>query len=147
MCGIAGFVPRVALLAREAQAIVDRMLDAQRTRGPDDRGVVVVGTAASASVLGNVRLAILDPSPAGHQPMRYPETGDWIVLNGEIYNHREVRRSLPGPFRSGSDTETVLHAYGAWGERCLERLRGMFAFALWDERRRALWCVRDRLGI
>jgi asparagine synthase (glutamine-hydrolysing) len=99
-------------------------------------------------VLGNTRLAILDLSHAGHQPMRDPETGNWCVLNGEIYNHMEIRQALGDVrWRSTSDTETLLHAYGAWGVACVERLSGMFAFAIYDAARRTLWNVRDRLGI
>jgi asparagine synthase (glutamine-hydrolysing) len=80
--------------------------------------------------------------------MRDPETGNWIVFNGEVYNHPEVRRALgPRTWRSGADTETVLRAYAAWGPDGISRLKGMFAFVLWDEADRSLWCVRDRFGI
>jgi asparagine synthase (glutamine-hydrolysing) len=80
--------------------------------------------------------------------MRDPENGNWIVFNGEVYNHPEVRRAIgPRDWRSGADTETVLRSYATWGTDCLARLKGMFAFALWDESDRSLWCVRDRFGI
>ena len=80
--------------------------------------------------------------------MSDPETGNCILLNGEIYNHLEVRRALGGaPWRSRSDTETVLRSYATWGPACLERLHGMFAVAIWDRSDRSLWCARDRFGI
>jgi asparagine synthase (glutamine-hydrolysing) len=122
------------------------MLEAQRARGPDDRAT---GRPESGPFLGAVRLAVMDPTAAGRQPMESRATGDWIVFNGEVYNHREVRAALPRAFdfRSGSDTETVLAAYAAWGEGCLPRLRGMFAFAIWDARARRLFCARDRMGM
>ena len=100
--------------------------------------------------LGNRRLAILDLSPLGHQPMQDPATGNWIVYNGEIYNFRDVRQKLEKEgvrFSSHSDTEVVLKAYGHWGERCLSELRGMFAFGLWDGRRQRLFLARDPMGI
>ncbi len=151
MCGIAAllFTPSAAVSA--PRDIVSRMLEATRSRGPDGCGIVEVPRPRSTSVwLGHVRLAIVDPSPTGSQPMTDPETGNWIVFNGEIYNHRAVRAVLgdEGPaWRSTSDTETLLRAYARWGEACLDRLRGMFAFVLWDQRQGIAWCVRDRLGI
>jgi asparagine synthase (glutamine-hydrolysing) len=124
------------------------MVRGMRHRGPDDQGSEVVCDGTGNVVIGNTRLAILDLSHAGHQPMRHPETGNWCVLNGEIYNHMEIRRALGDVrWQSTSDTETLLHAYAAWGFACVERLRGMFAIALYDAARRTLWCVRDRLGI
>ncbi len=100
--------------------------------------------------LGNRRLAILDLSPLGHQPMRDPETGNWIVYNGEIYNFRDVRRELErtgAKFASHSDTEVLLKAYARWGEPCLAKFRGMFAFALWDAQQHRLFLARDPMGI
>ena len=147
VCGIAGLVARMG--ADEARPALRRMLAALRHRGPDDSGCEAfpAGDGLTAA-LGSARLAILDPSPAGHQPMRDPETGNWIAFNGEIYNHPEVREALgPRPWRSGADTETVLRAYATWGPDALARLKGMFAFALWDEGEKSLWCVRDRFGI
>ena len=136
MCGIAGIVGAVP-----DPAVIERMVDRLRHRGPDDRGV----WRSEDAHLGHARLAILDLSSAGHQPM----VRDQLVIsyNGEVYNFRELRGQLPGPFRSDCDTEVVLAAYAEQGERCLHRLRGMFAFAVWDARRHRLFAARDRLGI
>jgi asparagine synthase (glutamine-hydrolysing) len=110
-------------------------------RGPDDEGL----WSAHGIALGHRRLSILDLSSAGHQPMSLgPYT---LVYNGEIYNFRRLRDELPGPFRSDSDTEVLLHLYARDGARCLERLEGMFAFAVWDANTRGLFAARDRLGI
>lgn len=149
MCGIVG-IATTGHYAIEPEAAMRRMLGAIRHRGPDDRGCELVARAAGEVWLGNTRLAIQDLSSAGHQPMRDSLTGNWIVINGEIYNHREVRRALPAPengWRSSGDTETVLQGYAVWGRDCLSRLRGMFAMAIWDEAAGELWCARDRLGI
>src|SRR5262249_28042296 len=100
--------------------------------------------------LGNRRLAILDLSPLGHQPMQDAATGNWIVYNGEIYNFREIRKELERAgivFLSDSDTEVLLKAYATWGEQCLLKLRGMFALAIWDARRHRLFAARDPMGI
>lgn len=121
------------------------MIAALRHRGPDGSGVFEFGSDAA---LGHARLAILDLSPAGAQPMTSRD-GRWtIVLNGEIFNYRELRRELEEvPWRSSTDTEVLLEACVAWGiERALERTVGMFAFALWDARDRELTLARDRLG-
>lgn len=130
---------------------VGRMVGALRHRGPDGAGVeVVYQDGALGAVLSHTRLAVLDLSPAGTQPMHDPATGNWITFNGEVYNFRELRASLPEPpggWRSRTDTEVVLQAYAAWGHDCLRRLRGMFAFALWDATRQKLLLARDRLGI
>ncbi len=96
------------------------------------------------------RLSIVDLSPGGHQPMCDPLTGNWVVYNGEIYNHVELRRELEGrgcALRTGSDTEVLLAAYREWGRDCLARLNGMWGFALWDARLSELFCARDRLGV
>ncbi len=101
-------------------------------------------------VLGHRRLAIIDLSPGGHEPMTVDGGRLWITFNGEIYNYLELREDLQAlgyQFHTGSDVEVLLCAYQQWGPGCLERLIGMFAFALWDQDRRRLWCVRDRLGI
>jgi asparagine synthase (glutamine-hydrolysing) len=148
MCGIAGIVG--SFNVEQAQAALTRMLDAQAHRGPDDHGVTVFQVGESTLGLGNRRLAILDLSPLGHQPMRNPDTGDILVYNGEIYNFPELRQTLTAcgfMFRGRSDTEVLLRAYEQWGVECLGRLKGMFAFALWDARRRRLVLVRDHLGI
>ena len=96
------------------------------------------------------RLSIVDLSPAGHQPMCDEEGRCWITYNGEVYNHLEIRRELAGlgvTYRSNSDTEVILAAYLTWGPACLDRMNGMFAFAIWDGRRRELFCARDRFGV
>jgi asparagine synthase (glutamine-hydrolysing) len=100
--------------------------------------------------LGHRRLAVIDLSPRGHQPMTNKDRSLWVVYNGELYNYKELRRELEGlgfAFESHSDTEVLIHAYDAWGEACVDRFNGMFAFAIWDARQRRLWLVRDRYGI
>jgi asparagine synthase (glutamine-hydrolysing) len=150
MCGIAGIARSGDDDPERAAEALRRMAAALRHRGPDDQGEDALPDDRQPSLLlAACRLAILDPTPAGHQPMRDPATGHELVMNGEIYNHLEVREAL-GPaerWRSRSDTETVLRAYAAWGESCLARFRGMFALALWDAATRTVWCARDRLGI
>jgi asparagine synthase (glutamine-hydrolysing) len=125
------------------------MQAALRHRGPDDAGTAVVAATPGCRVgLAHTRLAILDLSDAGHQPMADAPSGSWIVYNGEVYNHPAVRRKLsPQPFRSTSDTETILKGWVERGDDILGPLRGMFAFALLDGKRRKLWLVRDRLGV
>lgn len=122
---------------------------AQKHRGPDDQGIEILPTRSPGIQLGlgHRRLAILDLSAAGHQPMHEPETGLWTVYNGEIYNHLELRRQLPGEYHSTCDTETLLRAIARWGDAAVARFRGMFAFALWDPARNELFLCRDRLGI
>ncbi len=150
MCGLVG----VAGVIDEASvAAVGRMNDAQSHRGPDGQGVwtSALGTGRFDVSLGHRRLAIIDLSPAGAQPMHEPDTGCVIVFNGEIYNYRELRDQLEASgvrFRSGSDTEVILRAYVAWGlDAAVRKFRGMFAFALWDPRSRVLHLVRDPMGI
>lgn len=152
MCGIAGIV-RSDQQAID-QAVLARMAALLRHRGPDDSGVYVAGPAA----LVFRRLAILDLSPAGHQPMtsaacpgcRSGSGSSWLVFNGEIYNYLPLRaelESLGHNFQSQADSETILHAYRQWGTECVGRLHGMFAFALWDESQQTLFAARDRFGI
>ena len=144
MCGIAGI-----LVLDGAEAVDPAELTAMGAaiahRGPDHAGAFVDGIVGLASQ----RLAIIDPE-GGNQPIRSDDGARAIVFNGEIYNHRELRRDLEGQgfaFHTRSDTEVILHAYGAYGARCVDRLEGMFAFAVWDARRRTLLLARDRLGI
>ncbi|HEX5314271.1 MAG TPA: asparagine synthase (glutamine-hydrolyzing) [Gammaproteobacteria bacterium] len=143
MCGIAGIVGRGAgdVALEELRA----MAQVLRHRGPDEEGFYLGDTAG----LAIRRLRVIDLA-TGRQPMRSEDGAIAIVLNGEIYNYLELRRELEHRghrFRSRSDTETVLRAYEAWGLDCVRKLRGMFAFALWDERRKTLHIARDRLGI
>jgi asparagine synthase (glutamine-hydrolysing) len=150
MCGIFGII---AQNTRIPAGVLERGTQSLAHRGPDDSGTVVLHDFASGEAeigLGNRRLAILDLSPLAHQPMHDAETGNWIVYNGEIYNFRDVRRELEQAgtsFASHSDTEVLLKAYGRWGEQCLEKFRGMFAFAIWNPRQHRLFLVRDPMGI
>lgn len=145
MCGIAGFVYE-GVRREAAMSVVRRMVALQRHRGPDGEGFYDT-TGAS---LGHCRLAIIDLTDAGHQPMSDSDGRYWITFNGEIYNYLELAeelRSFGYQFRGQSDTEVLLIAYCHWGKACLERLRGMFAFAIWDQKERSLFAARDRLGI
>ncbi|MFB3058122.1 MAG: asparagine synthase (glutamine-hydrolyzing), partial [Gammaproteobacteria bacterium] len=115
-------------------------------RGPDDRGEWFDGPV----MLGHRRLAIIDLSPSGHQPMHDTSERYSIVFNGTIYNYPELREVLIADgyqFNSHSDTEVILNAYACWGEQCTEKLHGMFAFAIWDTNRQSLYLARDRMGI
>jgi asparagine synthase (glutamine-hydrolysing) len=145
MCGIAGIVGVFG--PADAIAAVARMTAALARRGPDAEGL----SAHDGAVLGHRRLAIFDLSEAGNQPMRSADGRSIVVFNGAIYNFQALRSELIKlgfSFRSASDTEVLLHGYRAWGiERMVQRLRGMFAFGLWDEQERKLFLVRDRLGV
>ena len=148
MCGIFGIV---AHRSRIPDGVLERGTESLAHRGPDDSGTVVLHGAGSVEVgLGNRRLAILDLSPSGRQPMHDAATRNWIVYNGEIYNFREIRTELEksgARFVSHSDTEVLLKAYSVWGEQCLNKFRGMFAFAIWDSARQSLFLARDPMGI
>ncbi len=144
MCGIAGRVnfSRSTPVSRE---LVERMTDALAHRGPDGRGCFV----AEGAGLGHRRLSIIDLA-TGDQPLANEDQTIWTVFNGEIYNFADLREELTAhghQFRTQSDTEVIVHAYEQWGDGAVERLRGMFAFAVWDLRRRRLLLARDRLGI
>ena len=139
MCGICGF-------SWEDEGLVRAMADRLLHRGPDQRGQVVAGGAS----LGHTRLAIIDLSQNGRQPLANEDGGVFLVANGEIYNHAELRRELVRAghrFRSRSDSEVILHGYEEWGEEVCRRLSGMFCFAVLDTRRRRILLARDRLGI
>ena len=144
MCGIGGVAARNLTAAQVAS--VRAMTAALSHRGPDSSGVKALGNC----VLVNTRLAILDLSERGQQPMPNADGSCWITYNGECYNAGELREWLISRghrFRSATDTEVVLHLYDELGETCVERLRGMFAFAIWDGSKKRLLLARDRLGI
>ncbi len=150
MCGITGFLDLTRQLPNsELKATVTRMSDMIRHRGPDDSGAWVDEQCGVA--LGFRRLAIIDLTPSGHQPMFSADDRYVIVFNGEIYNYGALRQELIGlghTFRGTSDTEVMLESVCQWGlEAAVGRFNGMFAFALWDRRERRLCLVRDRLGI
>src|SRR6476646_8838605 len=144
MCGICGKL----MLDAEAvvsPALVKAMADTIHHRGPDDEGYYVSGPIG----LGFRRLSIIDLQ-SGHQPLSNENGTIWIVFNGEIYNFQELRTLLLGKghvFKTQSDTEVIVHLYEEFGPQCLEKLRGMFAFALWDENQKSLFLARDRVGI
>ncbi|HET9095297.1 MAG TPA: asparagine synthase (glutamine-hydrolyzing) [Candidatus Baltobacteraceae bacterium] len=143
MCGICGVIAQRGTRV-EPEAVL-AMNHEIAHRGPDDEGVFTDGNCG----LAMRRLSIIDVA-SGHQPMANANRSLWIVYNGEIYNHRELRRDLEAlghTYRTKSDTETILHLYEEYGEDCVTRLQGMFAFAIWDSRRRRLFAARDRLGI
>lgn len=147
MCGIAG------LISIEPQKRISAMLSAIEHRGRDDEGIwtsEATDDSGLRACLGHRRLAIIDTSEAGHQPMFSGDRRYVVILNGEIYNYRELReqlRSKQHQFKTESDTEVLLAAWSEWGAGCLDHLNGMFAFALWDQQERALHLVRDRVGI
>ncbi len=143
MCGICGKINFNGEPVDEA--LLKRMASSLIHRGPDDEGIYSKGSVG----LGHRRLSIIDLSSAGHQPMCNEDGSIWIVLNGEIYNFRELKHELEKKghvFRSHSDTEVILHLYEEEGPDCIKGLRGMFAFAIWDERDRSLFLARDRVG-
>ncbi len=150
MCGIAGFVGGRPFALEAASSIARGMADAVAHRGPDDAGVWL--DLQGEAALAHRRLAVVDLSQAGHQPMRSGSGRSVLVFNGEIYNHRELRRRLDAqrpnmPWRGRSDTETLLAAIECWGlEDALRASTGMFALALWDRADRALYLARDRVG-
>src|SRR5437588_6208127 len=144
MCGLAGVLDLVHQPFADLGNVLRVMGELQRHRGPDGEGTWLhphhhVG-------LAHRRLSIIDLAN-GNQPMG-DGAGNWLAFNGEIYNYVELRRELgEDNFRTSSDTEVILQAYRRWGPACVERLRGMFAFALWDEAGQSLFCARDRFGI
>ncbi len=145
MCGIAGYIADKS--PDELSSVVQTMIDALARRGPDSAGLEIWPGAA----LGHRRLAIIDLSPAGHQPMLSADRQVGLVFNGCIFNYLELRRELESQgfhFKSHCDTEILLQGYRAWGiEQMTRRLQGMFAFGIWDAQTRTLSLVRDRLGV
>ena len=143
MCGIFGLINKTGPADTD---LVGRLTDLVAHRGPDGRGVRVSGNVG----LGHRRLAIIDLSEDGAQPMRDTRHPIWITYNGEIYNYLELRvelETLGFVFKTSSDTEVLLAAYVCWGEKCLERFNGMWSFAIHDERDNTLFCARDRFGV
>lgn len=147
MCGIAGFARTSPLNLVKSETVLGRMLETVRHRGPDDQGCFFDTHVA----LGHDRLSIIDLSPRGRQPMGNEDGRIQIVFNGEIYNFKDLRAKLTAAshrFASRTDTEVLVHGYEQWGlVGLLERIEGMFAFALWDANRHKLYLVRDQFGI
>src|SRR5580700_7708488 len=144
MCGIAGIF-EFGQDAHADSVILRRMCDVMAHRGPDDDGIFAQGNIG----LGMRRLSIVDVAH-GHQPLSNEDGSIWIVFNGEIYNHRALRETLIARghcYRTQSDTETIVHLYEEYGKDCVQHLRGMFAFAIWDTKKQSLFIARDRLGI
>jgi asparagine synthase (glutamine-hydrolysing) len=145
MCGIAGTIgPEWLMAQHQRRDVIHQMCNVISHRGPDDDGIYLKGGVA----LGMRRLSIIDVK-GGQQPISNEDGTVWIVFNGEIYNYRELRRFLQmcgHRFRTNTDTEVVVHLYEELGERCVEKLRGMFGFAIWDARQEKLLIARDRLG-
>ncbi len=147
MCGIAG------IISREPTSYIRPMLASLEHRGRDDEGIwtsQVIDDEARRVCFGHRRLAIIDTSAAGHEPMLSADGRYVIVFNGELYNYRELREELQGLgrcFQTATDTEVLLTAFAEWGETCLGRLNGMFAFAVWDNQERCLTLARDHAGI
>lgn len=144
MCGIAG-----KLYFKQGQEVsreeIETMAESIKHRGPDDRGIFIDKNLG----LGHCRLSIIDLSSAGHQPMSSHDSRTWITFNGEIYNFLELRKELEDDgvkFHSNTDTEIIIYLYRKYGVKCLEKLRGMFAFAIWDKDTRELFVARDRVG-
>jgi asparagine synthase (glutamine-hydrolysing) len=144
MCGIAGLLAPVGQEPDSAQ--LRKMLSAIRHRGPDDQGEAALGPLA----LGMRRLSILDPTPAGHQPMTSSDGRYTLVHNGEIYNFQELAAELEAAgcrFSTATDTEVILAAFATWGASCVQRFNGIWAFALWDRQSQTLFLSRDRFGV
>src|SRR5437667_10984469 len=144
MCGIAGLM-KFCRDVRADSGVVRQMCAAMTHRGPDDEGVYADGPTA----IGMRHLSIIDVA-GGHQPLSNENGTIWIVFNGEIYNHAELRKGLEERghrYRTNSDTETIVHLYQEYGRDCVKHLRGMFAFAIWERNKKVLFIARDRLGI
>jgi asparagine synthase (glutamine-hydrolysing) len=145
MCGICGVVNLQGDPSID-ETLLQQMIIAQQHRGPDDQGSL----CDSGVGFGFCRLAILDLTPAGHQPMTNEDGSVWLIFNGEIYNFQELVPILEQAghrFRSRSDSEVIIHAYEQWGPECVQRFNGMFAFALWDKKKHRIFLGRDRLGV
>ncbi|MBL7197990.1 MAG: asparagine synthase (glutamine-hydrolyzing) [Candidatus Omnitrophica bacterium] len=144
MCGICGIIDYGSRTDTKKQVLAN-MCAAIKHRGPDDEGIYIKGRAG----LGHRRLKIIDLSDAGHQPISNEDGKLWLVFNGEIYNYRDLRQELENKghiFKSNTDSETLIHLYEEYQEDCVKYLRGMFAFAIWDENQQSLLLARDRVG-
>ena len=144
MCGICGYLSKKKIDIED----LNRMNDTMYHRGPDDNGAEVYDVGKNYILgLAQRRLAIQDLSPMGHQPMHSPDKRVSLVFNGEIYNFKELREELSEyPFVSTCDTEIIIAAYLKWGIKCVSRLKGMFAIALYDRESDTLYLIRDRIG-
>ena len=143
MCGITGFI-EPQRTHDDAERLIDRMCQLIRHRGPDGQGTWVGDGVA----LGMRRLAIIDVA-GGHQPIFNEDQSILVVFNGEIYNYQQLQETLRQrghSFRTHADTEVIVHAYEEYGDACVQHLRGMFSFALWDRKRQRLLAARDRFG-
>src|SRR6266403_2412739 len=150
MCGIVGALSFTNSSFRVSESYLTRMRDVMAHRGPDGAGIFVSPDRRLG--LGFRRLAIIDLSERAMQPMSNEDGTLWVVFNGEIYNHAQIRSELEelGGHRwktDHSDTEVILHAFEQWGINCVQKFRGMFAIALWDTKQRQLWLIRDRIGV
>ncbi len=148
MCGISGFVLKGR--SADSSGLLRKMANVISHRGPDDEGFLETQSSSGGYSIGlaHRRLSIIDLG-AGHQPIGNEDGSVQIVFNGEIYNYQSLRNDLISrghQFKTASDTETIVHAYEEYGDQCVERLRGMFAFAIWDARRDRLFMARDRFG-
>src|SRR5215217_8536007 len=145
MCGINGIALSTQSRRRVDPAVVKRMRDVITHRGPDDEGIYVDERVG----LGHRRLSIVDVA-SGHQPMTNEDGSLYITYNGEVYNHADYREDLEARghvYHTHCDTETILHLYEEHGHSCVNYLRGMFAFAIWDRKKKELFIARDRLGV
>jgi len=145
MCGITGFVD---FKKQTSLQVLEEMTNTLAHRGPDGSGTQEIATNNATIGFGHRRLAIIDLSEHGKQPMKFQE--NWICFNGEIYNFQEIKNELSQlghSFTSGSDTEMILHAYNVWGAKCLDRFIGMFAFVIYDASKKELLMARDRAGV
>ena len=147
MCGIAGILTKTEI-QNNLETLMLRMQTALQHRGPDDQGIYISPNRQVA--FAHTRLSIIDLSTAGHQPMSTPDGRYWITFNGEIYNFRQLRHELETKgeqFHSQTDTEVILKLYQHQGAECVKHLRGMFAFAIWDNQEQTCFIARDPLGI
>ncbi|MFH0928377.1 MAG: asparagine synthase (glutamine-hydrolyzing), partial [bacterium] len=151
MCRIAGYYDFRKNSRPDHHEVITKMCDVVKNGGPDDAGYHIVHDRSDHTIaLGHRRLSILDLSPLGHQPMLSSDGKKTITFNGEIYNFHEIRKELEAQgvrFKTQTDTEVILAAYEKWGVACLNKFRGMWAFAIWDEEKQELFLCRDRVGV